>query len=423
MLPKGCRSYPWRGPSLDREYTKHYFVESQRITSKLGKGMQENLIDPYCEPLQGLQGDVSTIAQDLYENMFRINCSQRNLDITLSPGFEILQELTQIDEDEGDIYYYHGDHLGSSSWISNASGNVDQHLAYMPFGEDFINERHESDIRFKFTGKERDTETGFDYFGARYYASDLSVWLSVDPMAGKYPGMSAYMYCAGNPVVLVDPDGREIDEWNFNVNTGEMTWESNKGGEYRQYVNVIQNDKKIGETSVSGDKVFAYRLRDCVVVTNADREFNDKTYNANSGYSYSYEDFKVRNILFDNPSPISTAIQRSESNGKAVPLTYKEDVSRNGYTIMRLTMMGFAIENGMQVPSFANKTSFKKFGSSLTMTKTYSSSTLQGNSGAVALSGKRSWNLFLQANKGVYSGKGWQKIAAADYYKSDYYNP
>jgi RHS repeat-associated protein len=117
--------------------------------------------------------------------MFRINCSQRNLDITLSPGFEILQELTQIDEDEGDIYYYHGDHLGSSSWISNASGNVDQHLAYMPFGEDFINERHESDIRFKFTGKERDTETGFSYFGARYYNPEFSFWLSVDRMADR----------------------------------------------------------------------------------------------------------------------------------------------------------------------------------------------------------------------------------------------
>ena len=62
---------------------------------------------------------------------------------------------------------------------------------------------------YKFSAKEKDTETGYSYFGARYYDSDLSVWLSVDPMADKYPSMSAYMYCAGNPVMLVDPDGRD----------------------------------------------------------------------------------------------------------------------------------------------------------------------------------------------------------------------
>ena len=64
--------------------------------------------------------------------------------------------------------------------------------------------------RYTFSGKEKDAETGYSYFGARYYDSDLSVWLSVDPMSDKYPSMSAYMYCAGNPVMLVDPDGKEI---------------------------------------------------------------------------------------------------------------------------------------------------------------------------------------------------------------------
>ena len=54
------------------------------------------------------------------------------------------------------------------------------------------------------TGKERDSETGFSYFGARYYDSDLITgWLSVDPMADKYPGLSPYNYCAWNPVKLV----------------------------------------------------------------------------------------------------------------------------------------------------------------------------------------------------------------------------
>ena len=62
-----------------------------------------------------------------------------------------------------------------------------------------------------FTGKERDSETGFSYFGARYYDSDvLTGWLSVDPMADKYPSLSPYAYCGWNPVRLVDPDGEEI---------------------------------------------------------------------------------------------------------------------------------------------------------------------------------------------------------------------
>ena len=66
---------------------------------------------------------------------------------------------------------------------------------------------------YSFTGKERDSETGFSYFGARYYDSDLMTsWLSVDPMADKYPSLSPYAYCGWNPVRLVDPDGRMIGD-------------------------------------------------------------------------------------------------------------------------------------------------------------------------------------------------------------------
>ena len=58
------------------------------------------------------------------------------------------------------------------------------------------------------TGKERDSETGFSYFGARYYDSDiLTGWLSVDPLADKYPSLSPYNYCALNPIKVIDPNG------------------------------------------------------------------------------------------------------------------------------------------------------------------------------------------------------------------------
>ena len=61
-----------------------------------------------------------------------------------------------------------------------------------------------------FNGKEKDPESGFHYYGARYYWSEmLTGWLSVDPMADKYPGISPYAYCVWNPVILVDPDGKK----------------------------------------------------------------------------------------------------------------------------------------------------------------------------------------------------------------------
>ena len=67
---------------------------------------------------------------------------------------------------------------------------------------------------YTFSAKEKDSETGLTYFGARYYSSDLSIWLSVDPMSDKYPSLSPYVYCADTPVKLVDPNGEEIIiEW------------------------------------------------------------------------------------------------------------------------------------------------------------------------------------------------------------------
>ena len=63
---------------------------------------------------------------------------------------------------------------------------------------------------FTFSAKEKDSETGLSYFGSRYYSSDLSIWLSVDPMSDKYASLSPYVYCANNPVKLVDPNGKKF---------------------------------------------------------------------------------------------------------------------------------------------------------------------------------------------------------------------
>ena len=72
---------------------------------------------------------------------------------------------------------------------------------------------------YTFSAKERDSETGYSYFGSRYYSSELSIWLSVDPQASKYPSLSPYVYCANNPVKLVDPNG---EDWYENELTGDV---------------------------------------------------------------------------------------------------------------------------------------------------------------------------------------------------------
>ena len=59
------------------------------------------------------------------------------------------------------------------------------------------------------TGNEKDSETGYGYFGARYMDHELmTMWLSVDPLADKYPSISPYAYCSNNPIILIDPDGQ-----------------------------------------------------------------------------------------------------------------------------------------------------------------------------------------------------------------------
>ena len=97
-----------------------------------------------------------------------------------------------------------------------------------------------------FSAKERDAETGLSYFGARYYSSDLSIWLSVDPMSDKYPSFSPYVYCADNPVKLVDPNGEDVwitgDEW-------ELAFKQLKSSTNLK----LSRDSKTGKISYSGE--------------------------------------------------------------------------------------------------------------------------------------------------------------------------
>ncbi|MBR3577206.1 MAG: RHS repeat-associated core domain-containing protein [Bacteroidales bacterium] len=184
-------------------YTKHYFVESERFASRIGDGT-----------ITGLNTHAAA-ASALSAKQAKVNNSAP--DSIMPNSFVYLRSLPFNWSSHHTTYWQHSDHLGSASWVTDTNGTAYQHLQYMPWGEPLLDQRKSGytyNSRYTFSGKERDEETGYSYFGARHYNSALSIWLSVDPMADKYPSTSPYTYCANNPVRLVDKDGRKIDPWN-----------------------------------------------------------------------------------------------------------------------------------------------------------------------------------------------------------------
>lgn len=116
--------------------------------------------------------------------------------------------------------YYLKDHLGSTRMVINDDGEIVQALMYQPYGTTTnvpgMVSGSTDPLREKFTGKELD-EDGKDngapgigqiYFGVRFYDPDLGIFMSTDPAEEFY---YAYSYCSGDPINLVDPDGRNVD--------------------------------------------------------------------------------------------------------------------------------------------------------------------------------------------------------------------
>ena len=131
---------------------------------------------------------------------------------------------------EGDTYekmqfYYHPDHLGSSSYITNLDGEVVQHIEYVPFGEVFVEERNNIwNTPYLFNAKEFDEETGLYYYGARYYDPRISLWISTDPYEDKYPFVNSYCYVLNNPIKLIDPNGKDVYIWYKDKNGHDRTF-------------------------------------------------------------------------------------------------------------------------------------------------------------------------------------------------------
>ena len=150
-------------------YTKHYYAEAERITSQLGKGQFADVGTPVV-------GD-SLVQVKLQEVTNGVD-HPATLTVPASSRFSYLDTLTDRQDSASTLFFYHPDHLGSASWITNIYGRTIQHLYYLPWGEDFVDQRSTNwNAMYTFSAKEKDAETGYSYFGSRYYSSYLSIWL------------------------------------------------------------------------------------------------------------------------------------------------------------------------------------------------------------------------------------------------------
>ena len=113
------------------------------------------------------------------------------------------------DTTKEETFFYHSDHLGSTSYITDDHANITQYDAYLPYGELLVDEHSSSeDLPYKFNGKQFDEETGLYYYGARYMNPITSLWYGVDPLFEKYPTESSFIYCLDNPIILFDKKGK-----------------------------------------------------------------------------------------------------------------------------------------------------------------------------------------------------------------------
>lgn len=222
-----------------RGYTKHYYAGTERLATAIGSGgfddmgltighydsREEDIAqvfyanyqneDPfYYDHILSEMIGTSTIEGD---NIPELEYRREPIilgRVDVIGGEDLLyssiEDNLPVRDRERELFFSHSDHLGSANWITDYDGVPIQYLHYAPYGELVENQRvTDYDERYKFTGKERDWETGYDFFGARYWWL-AGTWLSVDPLSDKYPQISPYAYCGWNPIKYVDPDGRAI---------------------------------------------------------------------------------------------------------------------------------------------------------------------------------------------------------------------
>jgi len=186
---------------------------------------------------------------------------------------------------EQGCYYYHADHLGSSSVVTDKDGKFYEQLEYFPYGETWVHNKataEQESTPYKFTSKELDPETGLYYFGARYYDGKLSRWTAADPAMVSYlpignnkdsklPGhggvystdnLDLYNYGGHNPIKFIDPNGCWKDETQTVVydksgvirqvdfNKGEVTKGDTVNGLAERQLKTERGTNKFSESAV-----------------------------------------------------------------------------------------------------------------------------------------------------------------------------
>lgn len=154
-------------------------------------------------------------------------------------------------------------------------------------------------------GKEKDHESGFHYYGARYYWSELLTgWLSVDPMMDKYPNVSPYAYCVWNPIHLIDPDGMDTTV-GINLETGNVDYNANPDSYNGSTVEIYNGNQQVCAFKLSGEISLSFHEK-ATDVTFSD--YND----ASQVYSI---------LIGNNPASVESSVewnyyrQKDESGG------------------------------------------------------------------------------------------------------------
>ena len=159
------------------------------------------------------------------------------------------------DTTKEETFFYHSDHLGSTSYITDDHANITQYDAYLPYGELLVDEHSSSeDLPYKFSGKQFDEETGLYYYGARYYEPRLSLWMSVDPLECKHPEISTYCQANNNPIKYIDPDG--LDNFIINEVSGEIIRQKTDGKTHSFYLSDGKSNVFVG--------AFEYNKKDLI---------------------------------------------------------------------------------------------------------------------------------------------------------------
>jgi RHS repeat-associated protein len=235
-------------------YTKHIYIGSQRIVSKLGD-LDSYGQDPRRIAYAGSEVDGASVdyvskykeTQNTLKNKyadFEVPFNGKDNDDYVNGGGFCCDDNPKLragaigngnDNPEIFQYYYHSDHLGSTSLITDLDGYVVQHVEYVPFGEVFIEERNNRwNTPYLFNAKELDEETGLYYYGARYYDPRIALFLGVDPLSEKYPNFSVFSYCANNPIKYIDPTGMD---W-FKNEEGTVQYHENETEDFDNWVHL-----------------------------------------------------------------------------------------------------------------------------------------------------------------------------------------